>query len=59
MGYIYILPVGAVTSEVQLAGQAYGKIGAVVTVGLVIALKMISVNISTTRAVRGSPGPTI
>jgi hypothetical protein len=36
---------GAETSEIQLARQAYGKIGAIVTVGLVIALKVKSVNI--------------
>lgn len=35
---IYILPVGDVTGEIQLAGHTYGEIGPVVAVGLVIAL---------------------
>jgi hypothetical protein len=49
-GCIYVLPVGAVTSEVQLAGQAYSKIVAIVTVGLVVAFNIMLVNISTNRA---------
>jgi hypothetical protein len=35
---IYILPVVAETGEIQLARHAYGEIGPVVAVGLVIAL---------------------
>jgi hypothetical protein len=49
-GCVYVLPVVAVASEVQLAGQAYSKIAAVVTVGLVVAFKMRLVNISTNRS---------
>lgn len=49
---------GAVTSEVQLAGQAYSKIAAIVTVGLVVAFNMMLVNIpSNTAQERGLTRP--
>jgi len=47
------------TSEIQLAGQAYSKIGTIITVGLVVALKTMLVNVSVSIAMRGQPGPTI
>ncbi len=38
----YVLPMSAVTGEVQLARQAGGEICAVVAVGLVISLNLFS-----------------